>query len=173
MESNKLAITSNPGEFLIEYSPGNAMKLYKDCYNMEACIRSQAPVLSSVFKLYGEKFTVLYLVAWIINLNNFLNIRSKMTPGQIDETAELIYQDNYYLNIADLRLIFKNIKSGKYPLFESLDGMKLMNIFQAYANERQETSLIIGGRSKSKKIDLGNITNREDFKQIGYGKEKN
>ena len=174
MESNKLVISKNPGEFLEQYGPGNAIKLYRDCYTMEACIRSGAPLLSSTKRQHGEKFIILYLASWITNLNDFLNIRSKMTPAQIMETADLIYQDNFYLNIADLRLIFKNIKSGKYPLFESLDGMKLMSIFQAYANERQETSLMIGGRNKSKKINLGTtITNREDFKQIGHGKEKN
>jgi hypothetical protein len=172
--SNKLTKPDKPGDFMMKYSPGSATKLYKSCYNIEACIRSGAPALSTARREHGQEFITTYLETWIVNLNDFLSIKTKMTPPQIRETAEMIYQDNYFLNIADLRLIFKNFKSGKYPLFESLDGMKLMAAFNAYSNERQDTSHAIGGPNKSEKMDLGKaITDREDFKKIGHGSEKN
>jgi hypothetical protein len=172
--SNKLAKPDKPGDFMMKYSPANATKLFNNCYNLEACIRSGAPALSTARRAHGQEFIVTYLETWIVNLNDYLSIKTKMTPWQIRETAEMIYDDYYYLNIADLRLIFRNFKSGKFPLFESLDGMKILAQINAYSAERMETSLMIGGSNKSPIMDLGRaVTDREDFKKIGHGPEKN
>lgn len=151
---NKLAKITSEDEFLSKYSMKNCYLIFKECVTIERCIRCEAPKLSSLYREYSRDFVVKYIQLWIIGLNEFLNISRKMNRLQIEETAEMIYDCFFFLNIADLNFFFRQIKLGKYDLYESLDGIKLMNWMSEYANERMETSLSIGGRNKSEYIDL-------------------
>jgi len=87
----------------------------------------------------GEKSILTILKIYIVDLNEFLNLARKMQPEQINQTAQLILDEFYYLKISDLSFIFKRIKTGFYGSFyESLDGLKLMEIFYRYAQERAD-----------------------------------
>ncbi len=151
---NKLAKIETKEQFLEKFSMKNCYLSFKDCATLERCIRSEAPLLSSICREYSKEFVIKYIQLWLINLNEFLNISRKMNRLQIEETAEMFYDNYYYLNIADINLFFKQIKQGKYELYDCLDGTKLMNWLSDYVNNRMETSLTIGGRNKSEYIDL-------------------
>src|SRR3989304_5154769 len=95
--------------------------------------------LASLMKQFDREFIINYLKLWIIDLNEFLNLTNRMTPDQIKDTAELIYQDNYNLNIADINLVFTNAKKGVYgQLYGSIDGSKLLRWFSEYRNYRAD-----------------------------------
>jgi hypothetical protein len=162
---NKLAIIKTEEQFLEKYSMKNSYLVFKECVTIERCIRSEAPKLSSMRREYSREFTVKYIQLWILSLNEFLNISKKMNKYQIEETAEMIYDSFYYLNIADLNLFFRQIKQGKYELYESLDGIKLMNWLNEYCDQRMETSLSIGGINKSEYLDL--TKELPEIKKIG------
>ncbi len=163
-----LKLYQKPGDFLAKFNPLESYQLFRHCITPAQCIRSGAPALSSVRKLHNKPFVVEYITLWIVGLNEFLNIKTKMNPSQIQQTAEIIFNSYYYLNIADLNLIFTNIKTGIYgSLYESLDGAKILTWFNQYIQDRLETSLNSGGARKI--IDLGKITDGPDFKQIGHG----
>jgi len=162
---NKLAKIENKEKFLEKFSIQNSYSIYKDCTTIERCIRSQAPTLSTITKNYSKNFTVKYIQLWLIAMNEFLNISRKMNKAQIEETARLIYDCYYYLNIADLNLFFGEIKRGKYEIYDVLDGAKILRWMDSYVNERLEYSLNSGGIKDQEYIDL--TEKFPEIKQIG------
>lgn len=88
---------------------------------------------------YSEDYTLAYVEMWILSLNDFLNVKSKMNPAQIKETALYILQDYYYFNLADLAYFFSNAKKGHYgEYYNCLDGRLILSWLKIYANERAE-----------------------------------
>jgi hypothetical protein len=129
-------------QFLTNFSPGKCLRIFKKADTPALTIKSGAPTLASIKKEYSEDFSQAYVAVWIVNLNDFINASRKMSPPQIEETAILILQEYYYLNLADINLIFKRIKKGEFgQLYTELDGIKLLSWFEKYTNERATTAV--------------------------------
>ena len=63
----------------------------------------------------------------------------------------MIFQDFYYLKIADLNLVFSNAKKGSYGnLYSSLDGSKIYQWFVTHDQERANAAY----REKLKEHDI-------------------
>lgn len=102
-----------------------------------ACAESQMPVLSVLRATYGEKWTAAYLVLWIVNVQEFFNISAKMNDAQVTETAYMILDDFWALNLADVNLVFTNAKQGQYgQLYGRIDGSIIYGWFQTYFEDR-------------------------------------
>lgn len=88
-------------------------------------------------KTYGEKWTVAYLAAWIIGVQEFFNIAAKMNDAQVEETAFMILDGFWALNIADVNLVFGNAKRGQYgQLYGRIDGAIIYGWFGTYFEDR-------------------------------------
>lgn len=134
---NKLVKKLSQGEFLEKFSIKNCVEIFKKANTPIKTFNSKLESLSLIKKEYSKNFVISYINEWLINLNDYLNIQRKMTPEQIAETSIFIYNDYYYLNLADINLIFSRVKKGYYgKLYESLDGMKIIDFFMQYGNER-------------------------------------
>lgn len=108
---------------------------------MVACVKSGAPLVGDIVRNYGRQFTVSYISLWILNLQSFVNVSSKMSEAQIDETAEIIAVDYNNLNLADINLVFSTAKKGGYGQFYGrLDGQMILGWFDKYFNERREVA---------------------------------
>lgn len=84
-----------------------------------------------------EDFTLAQVEVYITRLNDFLNIPRKMTGTQSMETARLIVQEFYYMNLADIKLAFDKIKTGSFGnLYEGIDGVKIITAIREYEMER-------------------------------------
>ena len=119
------------------YKPGQALAVLKKCNTPAKCMDSSTPALAEIKKEKGEEAALITIEAWILDLTDFLNISRPMNHGQIRQTAVLIMGDFYYLNIADINLIFTRAKKGYFgELYGSLDGSKIYQWFQQYDNER-------------------------------------
>lgn len=60
-----------------------------------------------------------------------------MTDEQTSETALLIAETYPSLNIADINLIFRNAKLGRYgKIYDRLDGQIILEWFDRYFDER-------------------------------------
>ncbi len=107
----------------------------------EAASDKTTPTLASVQNQAGKNFISGMLKAWILYLNNILNLKRPMTENQITLATSLILQEYYSLRFADLTVLFRNIITGKYGSFyESLTIDKLMKLFEEYWEERCELS---------------------------------
>lgn len=110
---------------------------FKHVKSVALAVKDDCDSLAAIRKKVGKKISLNIIKIWIIKLNDFLNISRKMTPPQIEETADMIYDEFYYLKVSDIALLMKRIKTGHYGQFyESIDGMKLMDMFFEYAQER-------------------------------------
>lgn len=141
-------------QFLKDFTVKNCLMKFTKVRTSLAAYNENAPTLASVFKIYGQEFIIAYIEYWIDNLNDFINASRKMTPDQMGETAIMIYQYYPYLNVADLNLVFTKIKHGEFgKLYESIDGVKILEYFRTYSNERAD------------KIEQQGINSDEKFKQ--------
>ena len=109
----------------------------KSFVKIEDCIQSKLPSLARIKKEEGIDKTLSYVQLELIKLNELLNLRRPMTETQINFTAEVIIDEFYMLNVADIKLIFKNILTGKCGnLYESLNPPKTLTIFREHLNQR-------------------------------------
>ena len=115
------------------------MKLFRKCLTPLACASSGGHSLSALRKAYGENSVILMLAAWISNLQKFLNVSAKMDGAQIHETCQMILDDFWALNSADVNLVMSRAKRGFYgQLFGRIDGQIIYQWFAEYFEERCE-----------------------------------
>jgi len=123
------------------YKPEKAMVALKECRTPAACLSSSTPALSVLRKKNGEEAVLAALEAWILDMNEFVNVQRTMGPAQIKQTAVMILSDFYYFKIADINLVFTRAKKGYFgDLYGSLDGMKIYRWFVDYDIERSQTA---------------------------------
>lgn len=99
------------------------------------------PSIVSIKKHFGDDFIQAYIEGWIINIREFINVGKKMTDEQTQETAMMIVDEYYNLNLADINFIFKNAKLGKYgKYYDRLDGQIILSWFDEHFNNRCKTA---------------------------------
>jgi len=104
---------------------------------MQKCIGAQVPSLAKIRKESGEEDTLRILGKKIGQVNDFFNLQRKMSPEQTWITAKLILKEYYYLNIADMKIIFENMLSLKYgQYYGKIDGGDFLEAFRQYSEER-------------------------------------
>lgn len=132
-------LPANPKMFLQEYSVINCMEKFSKVTTPLLALKTESVTIASLRKRYSADWIRAYIAGWIINMNEFLNVNRPMNENQIEETAWLIAQKFYYLNVSDITLLFNRAKMGEYgPLYESLDGSKILAWFDKYAAERAQ-----------------------------------
>lgn len=120
-----------------DLSPALITRQLNKVNNPLQAINTECKTLALIKKDNDENKVLSIISAWIIDLNEFLNIKNQMSESQIEQTALFILDDYYYFNIAEINLIFTRIKKGFYGSFyESLDGTKLLSYFNQYDIER-------------------------------------
>ena len=77
---------------------------FKHIKSLDDAIKDNCDSLAVIRKKVGEKVSVAIIKVWIVNLNDYLNIKNKMIPVQIDETAQIIYDEFYYFKVSDIIL---------------------------------------------------------------------
>ncbi len=120
--------------------PGQLMVQLKKFDSPAKCVSSDTPALAIIKKDKGEKSILTIIQIWISDCNDFLNLARKMSSEQISQTANMVLADFYYMNIADINLVFTRAKKGYYgEMYQSLDGLKIYQWFEKYSNERAQT----------------------------------
>lgn len=100
-------------------------------------LKVDTPSIFQAKKTYGIKHIEAYIKVWLIDLNQSVNATRPLTEYQIDETAYMIVAEHYNLTIADINVIFKNAKTGKYgDLYGTISMDKILKWFEDYFNER-------------------------------------
>lgn len=160
--------------FLVENSVPACMSRYSRVRDISTCLdlSSEAPSLAKIKAEFTTDTALAYIEMWIVNYLEFVNLKEQMTPNQIKETAILIYQDFYYLNLADITMIFNNAKKGYYGQhYQRIDGVTIISWVTRHAEERAniaEAKAI--GEHERANPDLGQRVN-EKLKLYGSQKE--
>lgn len=139
-------------------------KICRGINDYPAVFESGLPTLGSINRQFGIDFTQAYIEGWIVNIREFINVGKRMNDVQTQETAMLIIETYPSLNIADINLVFKRAKLGKFGQFyDRLDGQLLLGWFDTYFDERCQAAANISMREADQYKGSANI---ESFEQI-------
>lgn len=128
----------------------------------------KTPSLAKVRKTYGGKAAIAYIKIWLVDLNASLNLTRSLNEAQITEAAKLIISEFWGLTIADINIVFKNVKLGKYgELYGTLSIDKILRWFGDYQKERLDTAgeMSQEQHDKFKYLQEGNKRISEDTKE--------
>ena len=64
--------------FLAEFAPAKCLRAFARENSPALAISSSAPTLASIRREYSEDFQIAYVSVWIVNLNDFVNIITKV-----------------------------------------------------------------------------------------------
>ena len=123
--------------FSEDFTVSKCNDLYKNIRSVKEAQQTGSPSISNLVKAFDMAFVQAYIAAWIVNVNNFLNLRFSMNDQQVEETARLVINNYYHLTIADVYLVMNNAKMGFYGKFyERIDGSMVLLWFRTYFDER-------------------------------------
>ena len=102
-------------------------------------INNNIPSLGLLSSTYGDETPIEWLVIQFGSLNDFAEVKSKISNGQIYELANLVLSEYYYLNAAEILFFIGRFKMGYYGTFYgAIDPMKITNALMKYVRERRQ-----------------------------------
>lgn len=110
-------------------------KKYSHIKTVNSAYDSGYVKLSEIKEIYSQEAPVMLIESWIMQLALFLDL--PVNKDQIRELAWLIYDDNNFLNVAELTLLFTKIKKGFYgQFFGRIDPSEILRWCREYRRER-------------------------------------
>lgn len=114
-------------------SVGDALTLASD--------RDKYPSLAVIRRDHGNEVIEDLIMAYLIDMRKKINAKRHLTDEQIEEIAFEVVNTYYHFTIADIHLVFRWAKLGKYgELYESIDMPKVMGWFETYDNARTDAA---------------------------------
>lgn len=124
-------------EFAIRCSPAIQRNLREAGADYARCAGMDCPTLWEIRETYGMDCLRDWMAAMVMDLNDFCNVRDKMTSTQKDEAAHILSCEYGHLNVAEAALFFTKVKSGVFGEFYGiLDTVRLMAIMRKFIVER-------------------------------------
>lgn len=130
-------------------------------------------------RTHTEAELVLIVIKQIGSLIKFLNIKKTFNEEQILDTAEIIVADYDDFSLTAIMDCFHKIKTAKAPFdkkfYESIDGRKLLELFNLYRNAQSE---FLEEKHQERKANQGNVLKQafmispNDFKDGKLKKKK-
>ena len=115
------------------------MKRYTEIKTPALALESKVINLREIAGIYNEELPVLLIKAWLVNFSLFMDFA--ISPQQARETAIYVFEETFMLNIAELTLLFKRIKTGHYGEFYGKFNPQI--VLRACREYRQERGKII------------------------------
>lgn len=156
------------------YNPSNIGHVFSSVRKVTDCLALQdkgEPTLSRIARQGETERTQITAVLKlnIIDLDNFLHLKNKLTESEVDFIAEEILRDfGHGLTMADVLLVMKTAKKGGYGKFyERLSAPDIMQWFEEYFNKRLETSEDYNRQRDAEKYgyDDGRYRSKRDIPQ--------
>ncbi len=110
----------------------------------------RTPGLAEIKKEYGHDFMISYLSIWISKINSFAG--GNMGTEDCKEASAEIFEDFFFMTIADLKLITKRLRVRK---FIRVTGNEIYREFEIYFNKRSE---VASEYSRNKSEDYKNLS---------------
>jgi len=114
------------------------METLKEVQNIPDVFRVKTPSIGRIKKNFGEDFMLAYLELWIFSINEMLNLKQKMTAEQIHVAARMISNEFPLLTVADLKLVYEIIISGRVDKIWRIDPPTVCSWFRKYWDDRMD-----------------------------------
>lgn len=103
--------------------------------------RELCPSLAAIRHDYGSEIIEDLIMAYLLEMRKMINAKRHLSDEQIEEIAFEVVNTYYYFTLADIHLVFRWAKMGKYgELYESIDMPKVMSWFEKYDDMRSQTA---------------------------------
>lgn len=107
---------------------------------MEEAIKHETPALSSLHKYRGDVIMNAVIHKLMYQLKDFYSVGREMSDTQVEILCDLIFENYYWITIAELKHFTRQAMSGKFgKVYDRMDGALVMEWLQLYAAELLET----------------------------------
>lgn len=120
-------------EFLKAFSPVKCLRTFKEDSAVMCASNSSIPTAFDLKKTYGEEYLIGYVKLWIINCFEYFD-KKPPEGDRLEEGVLLCLENRYYLNLADINLIFKEIKRT----YQDVSLPKIRKVFEEYTARRAD-----------------------------------
>lgn len=137
----------------------------KYCRDIERVHFGKAPRLNLICEVFGRNTAESWLIIQLNDLAMFSGCKEKLSPSQIEETAQIIVETYPTLNLTELMLFFQRFKRCEYGKFYgAVDPMIILQALSEFAKERDRA---FEQRRKRQKEALANkgLQEYEELKQ--------
>lgn len=138
------------------------------CQDKDDCILGDHPTLAAL-KLYGNRTPIAWLVPQLLNLSEFCGCKDKLTNTMIEELADIIAAEWFYLKVSELMLFFHWFKSGKYGRFYgAVDPLVITTSLRDFVMERNDrlSRLEQDERESRMQEHMSKAVTREQYEQM-------
>ena len=121
-------------ELLIDYAPNKQIAICKD---EELCYFGESPTLAELNNNYDSEAANAFLIPQLTNIAEFSGCKNIMSSELINECAEMIVAEYYYLKITEVMLFCYKFKRGDYGQFYgSVSPMVILSSLRLFLNSR-------------------------------------
>lgn len=107
--------------------------------NAGRCYFTNAPTLARINSAYGHKTAETWLMAQFADLSEFSGARDKISQEQARQTVQLVVDEYWYLNLAEIMLFCRRFKLGRYGKFYgTVDPIAITGGLKEFCRERLE-----------------------------------
>lgn len=160
------------------YNPAAIGKTFAMVKTMNDCLMIQEqgePVLRAIVKQGEEESKKLSAMIFlnVAAFNKFLHLKNPLSNEEADFIVEQIIDEfGYALTMADVYVVFRNAKAGKYGSFyERLSAPDVLNWFRDYYDSRLDAAYEFN-LNKDKQQFSGNGNGNEVLRGLGYAFDK-
>lgn len=122
-------------EFLVHFNPDRQRVI---CQSKEDCFFGDYPTLAAL-KSYGSSTPASWLMPQLLNLSEFCGCKDKMTVSMIEELADIIAGEWYYLKVSEIMLFLYWFKAGRYGRFYgAVDPLVITTSLRQFVIDRNE-----------------------------------
>lgn len=101
-------------QFLVKYNPDYQKKI---CHDARQCIMGDYPTLVAIKREYGDNMPFAWLLPQLYDLSEYCGCKDKLTGRPLEQCADVIAAEYFYLKISEFMLFFHRFKLGKYGKF--------------------------------------------------------
>lgn len=135
-KKNELAVITKD-QFIKKYEPSNFLLHNTEVKTLEKALAVDNNSISVYKKELGTDTVLALIELHLVGLNASVNVNQNLTVNQIKEIAIEILSNFYFLNPAEIFLVFRKAKKGDYgKLYGALNMVDILNWFTIYQEER-------------------------------------
>lgn len=132
-----------------------------------------APSLQIVKQAYSTDVLNIWIVAQLEDVNNFTNIRQKMSIEQMEQIASVIASEYASLKVSELHLFIHRFKAGRYGTFYGcIDPLQITYALAQFMEQRRAEITKIQQKQnvekiyKQKKLWAKTAVSRQEYEQL-------
>lgn len=125
-------------------NPQVTYKALRNVKTIDDALDSGTPSLALIKREKGEDYAEAFIKAWLVDLQMSINVKNKLNESMINQLAEVILDEFWYLNLAGIKTFFYGAKTGRYlvskdnPMgeyFETLSIPKVLGMLRKFSDE--------------------------------------